>query len=61
MKTGEVAKLFRVPEPTVRAWRYRGLGPKGTKVGRHVRYRRSDVLQWMTSLEREQEEARTYA
>lgn len=32
-----------VPDRTLRQWRYLGVGPAYVKVGRHVRYRRSDL------------------
>lgn len=46
MTPEEVAEYLRVPVSTVYAWRYRGIGPRGHKIGRHVRYRRSDVDAW---------------
>ena len=36
-----------VPVRTVYAWRSKGLGPRGYKIGRHVRFRRSDVEAWL--------------
>lgn len=47
MTTEEVAAYTKTPVDTVRAWRYRGVGPKGHRVGRHVRYHRADVDAWM--------------
>jgi excisionase family DNA binding protein len=44
---GEVAELLRVPDATLRYWRHRGTGPESFKIGRHVRYRRSDVRAWL--------------
>ena len=44
----EVAALLRVPENTLRYWRVIGAGPRSFKVGRHVRYWRSDVVLWVT-------------
>jgi Helix-turn-helix domain len=35
--------LGDVPERTLRQWRYLGKGPAYVKVGRHVRYLRSDL------------------
>lgn len=43
----EVAELLGISVRTVYAWRYRGDGPPGFKVGRHVRYRPSDVEAWL--------------
>ena len=39
----EVADYLGVPVNTLTAWRYRGTGPRYCKIGRHVRYRWSDV------------------
>jgi excisionase family DNA binding protein len=43
----ELAAWLKVPVRTVYAWRYKDDGPPGFKVGRHVRYRRSDVDTWL--------------
>ncbi len=45
-----VSAYLDVPVGTLTQWRYRGLGPKFLKVGRHVRYRREDVLAWLEEL-----------
>lgn len=42
-----VAAYLGVPVATVRAWRVAGIGPRGFRVGKHVRYRRSDVDGWI--------------
>jgi excisionase family DNA binding protein len=36
-----------VPVRTLYQWRYRGDGPPGFRVGRHLRYRRRDVDAWL--------------
>lgn len=46
MSPDELAEWFGIPLATVYRWRSRGDGPKGYKIGRHVRYRRSDVEAW---------------
>lgn len=51
LTTAEVAAIVRAPEPTVRYWRHLGRGPKGTRVGRRVLYKRSDVEMWLADLE----------
>lgn len=38
-----LALKLKVPVSTVRTWRMKGIGPRGFKVGKHVRYRKSDV------------------
>jgi excisionase family DNA binding protein len=43
----EVADFLHVPVATVYGWRQRRVGPKGYRVGRHVRYRRSEVEGWL--------------
>ncbi|HWT78644.1 MAG TPA: helix-turn-helix domain-containing protein [Candidatus Methylomirabilis sp.] len=43
----EVSELLRVPVATVYAWRHKGEGPPGIKVGRHIRFRRRDVESWL--------------
>lgn len=42
-----LAALLALPVATVYGWRTKGVGPRGIKVGRHVRYRRSDVDAWL--------------
>ena len=43
----EVALRLDIPKKTLYGWRYRGIGPRGHKVGKHLRYRWSDVLAWL--------------
>lgn len=43
----DLVDYLRVPRSTLYAWRSRGGGPPGIKVGRHVRYRRNDVEKWL--------------
>ncbi|MGO9028744.1 MAG: helix-turn-helix transcriptional regulator [Acidimicrobiales bacterium] len=42
-----VASYLQVPLATIYAWRYKGEGPPAMKVGRHLRYRRSEVDAWL--------------
>lgn len=42
----ELAAELKVPVSTIYAWRYKGTGPKGSRIGRHVRFRRVDVDEW---------------
>lgn len=44
----EACRFLRVPEGTLRYWRHLGSGPRSFKIGRHVRYWRTDLLQWLT-------------
>lgn len=43
----EACLLLRVPEGTLRYWRYLGCGPRSFKVGRHVRYWKADLVLWL--------------
>jgi excisionase family DNA binding protein len=43
----ELANLLRVPPATLRYWRHRGTGPDSFRIGRHVRYYRTDVESWL--------------
>lgn len=43
----QLADYVGVPVATVYRWRYEGTGPRGIKVGKHVRYRRRDVEAWL--------------
>jgi excisionase family DNA binding protein len=43
----DLAVYLDVPVATIYAWRYRRQGPPGFKVGRHLRYRQSDVNRWI--------------
>jgi excisionase family DNA binding protein len=43
----EVAGYLGVPVKTLFQWRYKGVGPRGLRVGRHLRYRAEDVEAWL--------------
>ena len=43
----EVADVLRVPVATLRYWRHLGTGPRSFRVGRGVRYWRSEVSAWL--------------
>ena len=47
MSINEVAEILGIPAATLYGWRYRGEGPRGYRVGRFVRYRRSAVESWL--------------
>ena len=42
-----LAEYLGVPKRTIYAWRYRGTGPVGIKLGGHVRYRWAEVEKWL--------------
>lgn len=50
----ELADLFGVPLLTVRKWRAEGTGPKGVRLGRHVRYSRAAIDEWVEQRSRAQ-------
>jgi excisionase family DNA binding protein len=49
--TQELADFLSVPVQTIYQWRKRRYGPPGRKMGKHIRYRRSEVERWIDSLD----------
>lgn len=47
LTTQEVAEILGVPVRTLYAWRCKGLAPRAIAVGKHTRYRRTDVDAWI--------------
>ena len=47
MTVEELAHYQSVPVKTVNRWRLTGVGPRGARVGRYVRFRRADVDAWL--------------
>ncbi|MFF3496310.1 helix-turn-helix transcriptional regulator [Streptomyces sp. NPDC002795] len=45
----DVADLLGVPVETVYQWRRKRTGPKGFRVGRHLRFDPADVRAWVES------------
>ena len=45
----EVADMVRVPVATLRYWRHLGTGPHSFRIGRSVRYWRTEVFLWLDS------------
>lgn len=43
----ELAETLQVPVKTIYTWRYKGAGPPGVTVGRHLRFRSEDVVAWL--------------
>lgn len=43
----EVAACLGVPVSTLYQWRYVGKGPRAIRVGRHLRWRPSELNQWL--------------
>jgi hypothetical protein len=49
----ELSKRWGVSERTLEAWRWRGRGPKFIRIGKGIRYRVEDILQFEASQERD--------
>lgn len=47
MSAQEVADYLGIPITTLYAWRYKGEGPPGYRVGRHIRHRREQIDRWL--------------
>jgi excisionase family DNA binding protein len=47
LSPAELAEYLTIPVQTIYQWRHRGEGPPGYRVGRHVRYRWSDIQSWL--------------
>lgn len=52
LTTRQVAAYLQVEVKTVYSWRLRRLGPKAAKVGKHLRFRQSDVDEWLDAQSR---------
>lgn len=49
MSLSELSEMLGVPLGTSCRWRHRGEGPVGYRIGRHVRFRRRDVEEWLAT------------
>ena len=49
MTIDQLSDFTQIPKQTLYRWRSEGVGPPGLRLGRHVRYRRSDVDAWLGS------------
>jgi excisionase family DNA binding protein len=52
----EVAAYLDVPKATLYSWRYRHEGPRSVRVGRHLRYRWSDLNRWLDARSSDQQD-----
>ncbi|WP_066361069.1 helix-turn-helix domain-containing protein [Herbidospora mongoliensis] len=43
----DVAEFLGVPVATLYQWRCRRIGPRGRRIGKHLRYMPDDVLAWV--------------
>jgi excisionase family DNA binding protein len=46
LNSQQLSELLGVPKSTIDFWRASGTGPTFSRLGKHVRYRESDVLAW---------------
>ena len=51
MSSEQVAEYIGLPIGTLHQWAYLGKGPTYMKIGRHRRYRRTDVERWLEQCE----------
>jgi excisionase family DNA binding protein len=51
----ELADFLGVPLQTVYQWRSKRRGPRGIRVGRHIRYRPATVTRWLDEQQRFEE------
>jgi excisionase family DNA binding protein len=43
----QLADYLQIPVRTIEGWRFRQYGPRALRMGKHVRYRESDVQAWI--------------
>ena len=46
----QLAQLLQVPKATLYKWRSENRGPKGIKIGKHVRYPFEGVHRWLADM-----------
>lgn len=49
LSVDELAEYLGVPIRTIYDWRQTGHGPRGIRIGRHLKYAVSDVTAWIDS------------
>ena len=47
MSTQDVAEYLGIPVHTIYAWRATGKGPRAYVCGKHLRFKASDVSEWL--------------
>lgn len=45
----DLAEYLNVPMQTIYDWRHKHCAPTGIKIGRHLRFRESDVMAWLAA------------
>lgn len=51
LRAKQVSEMTGVPVGTLRYWRHSDIGPASFTLGRHVVYRRDEVLRWISHRE----------
>jgi predicted DNA-binding transcriptional regulator AlpA len=46
----DLSDFLQVPMKTLYQWRLHGYGPKGRRIGKYIRYKESDVIEWVDSI-----------
>lgn len=46
LSPNRLAERYDVPVATIYSWRTKGYGPKGIRVGKHVRYSMVEIERW---------------
>lgn len=46
----ELADYLEVPVKTIYTWRHRNTGPRGFRIGKHLRFQWCDVESWLADL-----------
>lgn len=49
MTTDELLTYLQVPKSTLYSWRRENRGPRAFTVGKHLRFRRTEVDEWLES------------
>ncbi|WP_311380648.1 helix-turn-helix domain-containing protein [Arthrobacter sp. ISL-69] len=50
LSPAQLAEELRIPLATIYVWRSRHQGPRGHKIGAHVRYSRQSINEWLASV-----------
>ncbi len=50
MDQKELAQYLMVAEKTLEHYRWKGVGPRYIKIGKLVRYRECDVIEWLKAI-----------
>jgi excisionase family DNA binding protein len=52
LSTSKLAEMLGVSVATLRWWIHNGTAPDHFKIGRHIKFRESDVLRWLEARRR---------